>query len=83
MYKTDELELNQQFNLKIDDRTYDMLKSISALADRSMSATIRHLIRQEHDRRMTTDKPVYSATSDTPAPKSEPDRYGREVNFYD
>ena len=80
MNKTD---LTQQINLKIDERTLDMLRSLSALSDRSMSATIRHLIRQEHDRRMTTDKPVYSATSDTPAPKSEPDRYGREVNFYD
>ena len=70
----DKLELDQVLNLRIDDRTLDMLRSISALDDRSMSATIRYLIRQEHDRRIVEDKPVYSATSDTPAP---------EMSFYD
>ena len=64
-------ELNQQLNLLIDKRTYEMLKSISVLDERSMSATIRYLIQQEHDRRMIEDKPVYSATSDTPAPISD------------
>ena len=66
MYKTDESELSQQFNLKIDPRTLDMLRSLSALADRSMSATIRHLIRQEYDLRQTTDKPLYSYDGDAP-----------------
>jgi len=61
-------DLTQQINLKIDERTLDMLRSISALSDRSMSATIRHLIRQEHNQRMTTDKPVYSYDGDAPAP---------------
>ncbi len=57
MYKTDKSELNQQFNLMIDQHTYDMLKSLSILNERSMSATIRYLIRKEYDQRQTTDKP--------------------------
>ena len=61
-------EPSQQLNLLIDRRTYEMLRSLSVLEDRSMSATIRYLIRKEHERHMVEDKPIYSATSDTPAP---------------
>ncbi len=61
-------ELDRQLNLKIDERTYEMLRGLSVLEDRSMSATIRYLIRKEYDRHMVENKLVYSATSDTPAP---------------
>ena len=64
----DTKEVSQQLNLLIDKRTYEMLKSLSVLEDRSMSATIRYLIRKEYDRHMVEDRPIYSATSDTPAP---------------
>ena len=59
---------NLRLNLRLDERTHDALLSLSALDNRSMSATIRHLIRQERNRRMTTDKPVYSYDGDAPAP---------------
>ena len=61
-------EVSKQFNFVVDERTVEMLKSLSVLEERSMSATIRYLIRKEYDRHMVEDKLIYSATSDTPAP---------------
>ncbi len=49
-----------RINLRIDPETNAMLREISVEEERSMSATIRFLIRQEYDLRQTTDKPVYS-----------------------
>ena len=53
----DTKEASRQLNLLIDERTYDNLRSLSVLEDRSMSAQVRYLIRKEYDSRQTTDKP--------------------------
>ena len=54
-------------NIRIDEDNQRMLDELCQETVRTKSDMVRYLIRQEWDRRQTTDKPVYSATGDKPA----------------
>ncbi len=54
----DKRVLDKVMILRIDQETNDMIRELSIEEERSMSATVRYLIRKEYDQRMTTDKPA-------------------------
>ncbi|MCK4827930.1 ribbon-helix-helix protein, CopG family [bacterium] len=50
--------LDVYLQLRIDPETKMLLANLAKENERSMSATVRYLIRKEYDQRSTTDKPA-------------------------